>query len=90
VRVFPVSPALKAQFPQLSEGALEVHGVVAGSPAQKGGLQKWDIVVAFNGVKPKNFEHFRQLVEQSSGAIAISIIRGAQEMEIKVEIEEKK
>ncbi len=89
VGIAPIPQSLRAHLPNLQGAGMQVIKVVSGSPADKGGLQKWDILVSFAGKKVKNLSQFRQLVESASGTVDIELIRGLKTIHTQVTLGHK-
>lgn len=53
-----------------------VASVEQGSPAWRNGIREGDIVLAVNRVRVRNVDELRSVLERSSGAIALNILRG--------------
>lgn len=78
VTVQPVTPALARSFGlKKARGAL-VAGVVEGSPADRAGIERGDIIVEFNGKEIHELNELPRLVaDASSGSrVRIKVIRG--------------
>jgi serine protease Do len=71
------------------DGAL-VSDITKGSPAQKAGLKRGDIITEFNGKPVKDASSLKNLVAQSSpGAKAvIRVVRGSRSLDLNTEIGE--
>ena len=76
-----------AQSWNVPQGVM-VSQVIAGSPAEKAGLQKDDIITAVNGKKVLTTEEFLPIVQESTigETITLSIYRDGKTMDVKVEI----
>ncbi len=79
-----------------SIGLIEPHGVevtnvVPESPAERAGLQRGDIVVAWRGVRVEGIEHFARLVRETpvGREVELSVFRGGSKRAVHVEIGER-
>lgn len=85
-----LTPELADQFGVPNQTGVLISGVTPGSPAQKAGLQKGDIVTAFNGKPVKSIRDLlRQVSSVPVGSQAeIQILRNKQEQKITATIQE--
>jgi S1-C subfamily serine protease len=67
-----------------------VEGVIAGSPAEKGGLLKGDIVTEFNDIEIKTtFDLLTQIIRQNCGeVIKVRVYRNEAFMDFNLQLEE--
>ena len=79
-----------------SVGLIEPHGVevtnvAPGSPAERAGLQRGDILVAWRGVRVEGIEHFARLVRETpvGREVELSVFRGGSKRAVRVEIGER-
>lgn len=64
-----------------------VGEVVAGSPAQQGGLQQGDRILALDGTQVAFFRPFRELLQQHAGKqVSLLVDRGGQERTLPVNV----
>ena len=65
-----------------------VPGVVEGSPADKGGLEQGDVVIAFNGKQVETVAELRNLVAQTrpGQTATLKVIRNKKQMNVRVKI----
>lgn len=90
VNIQPLTQALAKQFGIKDETGVLLVDVVEGSPAEKGGLRRGDIIVEYDKKKIENPFQFRSLVASTKPGktVEIKIIRDSNPMTIKVTIEE--
>jgi serine protease Do len=86
VKVAPVSPSLRRQLG--IEASLTIEVVLQNSPAEKAGLQKWDVLLEFAGEKVQSEEQLRRQVEHTTPAqrVPVVILRGGQQQTLTVEM----
>jgi len=90
VTIQELTPELSQEFGlENGEGAL-VGDVAKGSPADKAGIKRGDIISEYNGKKVKDVGNLRNMVAQSrvGAAVKISILRGKKEYSFPVVIAE--
>ncbi len=80
-----------------SLGLKDVHGAVVvsvlpGSPAEKGGLQPKDVVVAFNGLPVRNSAHLQTLIGRTppGQTVTLTVLRSGKERTLSVTLEERR
>lgn len=73
-----------------AEGAV-IAGVVAGSPAERAGLQEWDVIIEFNGKKVNNADELVAAIKttQTGQKVRMLVIRQRQLKPLTVTITEK-
>jgi serine protease Do len=73
-----------------TEGSL-VADVTSGGPADRGGIQRGDIIIAIDGKKVKNSTELRNMVAQIAPgkSVEITLIRDGREMRVKVRLGER-
>lgn len=88
VQVAPVSPQTAYRTgAQGTEGAYVLNAVL-GSPAQKAGLRRGDIIVAFDGhaiAQPKDLQYQAERL-QAGQSVRLDILRGGQQQTLDVQI----
>lgn len=88
VQVAPVSPQTAYRTgAQGTEGAYVLNAVL-GSPAQKAGLRRGDIIVAFDGhaiAQPKDLQYQAERL-QAGQSVRLEILRGGQQQTLDVQI----
>ena len=91
VSIDPLTPELAEQFGLPGQTGVLVRSITPGSPAQKGGLQPGDILVAINGKPIKGARDLvRQIASASVGSkVEIKTLRDKQEQIIPITIEEQ-
>jgi serine protease Do len=90
VTIQELTPELSQKF-GLKDGKGALVGDVAkGSPAEKVGLRRGDIILEFNGKKVKDVGNLRNMVAQSKvgSEVSLSILRGDKEYAFRVVIAE--
>ena len=90
VTIQELTPELSQKFGlKTTKGAL-VGDIAKGSPAEKAGIKRGDIILEFNGKKIKDVGHLRNMVAQSKigDEVSIFILRGEKEYSFKVVIAE--
>jgi serine protease Do len=91
VSVQDVSPQLARQFGvEIAEGAL-VGEVVNGSPADKAGMKRGDVIVGFDGRKVDDSGHLRNMAASTpvGSRVKVDIVRDKSRMTVVVEIGEQ-
>ncbi|MDA8338426.1 MAG: PDZ domain-containing protein, partial [Nitrospiraceae bacterium] len=71
------------------KGAL-VGGVVNGSPAEKAGVKRGDVIIAFNGKDIKQMSDLPRMVAETpvGKTVDIKVIRNGKEMDLKITVVE--
>ena len=76
-----------------SIGLIEPHGVevtsvASDSPAERAGLERGDIVVAWRGVRIEGIEHFAHLVRETpvGRGVELSLFRGGNKRAVRVQV----
>jgi S1-C subfamily serine protease len=68
------------------EGVL-VHWVEEGSPAERAGIEKGDLIVAADGEPVVRLDDLQSRVEQSDAdALVLTLVRGVEEREVTVRL----
>jgi S1-C subfamily serine protease len=72
----------------LDTGGVRVRQVLAGTAAQKAGLQAGDVIKIFNNVELRDFMHLREEIEKLSvgSEIVITVQRGDQELDMTIKL----
>nr|WP_232286732.1 Do family serine endopeptidase [Pelobacter propionicus] len=84
VTIQPVTEELGRSFGlHQAKGAL-ISGVVAGSPADKGGLRQGDIITAFNGTEVKDPAQLQRLVAEAGigRPVRVTLFRNGRSLEL--------
>lgn len=90
VSVQDVTPQLAKQFGvEQPEGAL-VGEVIKGSPAEKAGLKRGDVIVSFNGEKVEDSGHLRNMAASTpvGNKVKLEIIRDKKKVPVEVTVGE--
>ncbi len=90
VTIQELTPELSQKFGlKTAKGAL-VGDVAKGSPAERSGIKRGDIILEFNGKKVQDVGNLRNMVAQSRAGSQVSmvILRGEKEYSFKVIIDE--
>ncbi|MBI5182287.1 MAG: DegQ family serine endoprotease [Nitrospirae bacterium] len=90
VSVQPITSELAQQFGlKDAKGAL-VSDVVKGSPAEKGGIQRGDVIVSVNGKEIQDSAHLRNTIAQMPVAakVKVKVVRGKAEKALDIVIAE--
>jgi serine protease Do len=90
VTIQEMTPELSQKFGlEKSNGAL-VSDVAKGSPAEKSGITRGDIIVAFNGKEVRDVASLRNMVSQSKvgSDVSIKILRSGKEYNVRLVIAE--
>ncbi|MDD8021143.1 MAG: Do family serine endopeptidase [Acidobacteriota bacterium] len=90
IRGTDITEAMKKQFKLTVDKGVIVSQVEAGSPADKAGLKKYDVIVAINNQPIENWKDLRFKVAdfQPGNVVSIKIIRDDKEMIVKATIDE--
>jgi serine protease Do len=90
VHIQPLTPNLTKQFNLKEEKGVLVGDVVENSPAEKAGLQRGDVIVAFDGKDVSDVLSLRNMVANTlpDKAVVINIIRDGQPETVRVTISE--
>jgi len=90
VEIKNVDTAIKKSFNLDSAEGVLVNRVVEDSPAEKGGLQRGDVIVKFNGSAIRNASELQEKVmsQEPGTKVSIAVIRDGKEQELKVELGE--
>lgn len=90
VYIQDITPDLARQFKlSVNQGAL-VSDIIEGSPAEKAGFERGDVIVQYNGKEVENTGHLRNMVAQTavSKVVDVKVIRDGREKALKVTIAE--
>ena len=81
---FDLAEKLKMESPH---GAL-VTQVGKGSPAEKGGIQRGDVIIAFDGVKIRNFAHLKHVVGAAGvgKSVDVTVLRAGKEKRLTIKL----
>ncbi len=88
IRGTDLTEAIKKQFKLTVDKGVIVSEVEPGSPADKAGLKKYDVIVAINGQPVQNWDDLRFKVAdlQPGNVVSLKLIRDGQEMTVKATI----
>jgi serine protease Do len=62
-----------------------VRGVAEGTPAEAAGLERGDLIVAVDGEPLTGIDALHEAVDRASGALSLTVIRGAEERVVELE-----
>ena len=68
------------------EGLL-VRGIVAGSPAERAGLERGDLIVHAGGRPLASVDDLFDALDAAGGALELGVVRGTEERDVRVELE---
>ncbi|MBI4688219.1 MAG: DegQ family serine endoprotease [Nitrospirae bacterium] len=90
VSIQHVTPELAKQFGLKDSNGALVSDIFSGSPAEKAGLKRGDVIVEINGKPLKDVESLRNIVSQSEigGTVKLKIIRGGKPFSIEAVVAE--
>jgi len=90
VTIQELTPELSQKFGLKNEKGALVGDVAKGSPAEKSGIKRGDIILEYNGKKISDVGNLRNMVAQSKvgSEIPIAILRSGKEYAVKVVIVE--
>ncbi|MBI5634430.1 MAG: DegQ family serine endoprotease [Nitrospirae bacterium] len=90
VTIQELTPELSQKFGLKSEKGALVGDIAKGSPAEKSGIKRGDIILEYNGKKISDVGNLRNMVAQSKvgSEIPITILRGGKEYSVNVVIVE--
>jgi len=91
VSVQNLTPELAKQFGVESGGGALVGEVVKGSPAEKAGIKRGDVIVGLNGRKVEDSGHLRNMAASTKvgSHLKLDIIRDKSRMTVDVEVGEQ-
>jgi serine protease Do len=86
VQVQPLTPELRDQLKVKAETGAVITEVAPGSPAEKGGLKKDDVVTAANDKPVRGPDDLREAVQHNGTDkdLSLAVARGAEKMTLKV------
>lgn len=89
IRLEPVGGALASQLRLEAGNSILVTAVLPGLPAQRAGVQLWDIVLECNNIRPLTDEAFRAVLAKGNPGdrLNLVILRGGREVETTVTLE---
>ena len=90
VYIQDITPELAKQFKLNANTGALVSDVMEGSPAEKAGLERGDVIMQYNGKEVENNAHLRNMVAQTpvGKAIDVKIIHDGRDGSIEVTIGE--
>jgi len=92
VSIQAVTPDLASAFGLKEPTGALVADVIAGGPAEKGGIKQGDIITHFDGKKVKSSSDIPWLVAETpvGKIVEVSVLRQGKEVDLKVKVEEMK
>ena len=84
VTIQPVTEELAQSFGlRQAKGAL-INNIMAGSPAEKAGIQQGDVITAFNGTEIKDPSHLQRLVAETAMGkpVKVTVFRNGKSLDI--------
>lgn len=90
VHIQPLTPELIKQFNLKEDYGVLLSDIVEGSPAEKAGLKRGDVLIEYDGKKVEGPLHLRNMVASTTPGkiVSIKIIRDGKTSLFKVKIEE--
>jgi serine protease Do len=90
VSIQPISPELALQFQLEDEKGSLVGDVIEGSPAQKGGIMRGDVIIGINGEKVTEPHDLRNIIANTlpGESVIITVIRDSSEIILSVTLTE--
>ena len=90
VSIQPISPELALQFQLENEEGSLVGDVIEGSPAQKGGIMRGDVIIGINGEKVTEPHDLRNKIANTlpGEAVVINVIRDGRNIILSVTLTE--
>ena len=91
VWIQPVTEEIARQFNLKEAKGVLVSDVFEGSPAEKAGIQRGDIIIAYNGSRVDEPTSFRNMVATTppGKSVEVKVIRDGKEIVLKVEVSEQ-
>ncbi|MBN1224270.1 MAG: Do family serine endopeptidase [Candidatus Aminicenantes bacterium] len=90
VTIYPVTDEFMELLKLKSKKGAVINEVTPGSPAEKAGLQTYDVIIAVNGepIKDNNDVRFKIAETEPGTEVELKVIRDEKEMEVKVKVAE--
>ena len=90
VYIQDITPELAKQFNVTSNRGALVSDVIEGSPAEKAGFERGDVITEYNGKDIENTQYLRNMVAQTlvGKVVDVKVMREGQEKVLKVSIGE--
>lgn len=90
VYIQDITPELAKQFRLSSNQGAIVSDIIEGGPAEKGGFERGDVILQYNGKEIENTGHLRNMVAQTTigKVVDLKVIRDGHEKVLKVTIGE--
>ena len=70
----------------LIDGRIEITDIIKGSPAEKAGLQKGDVIIAINNTFSGNIQLYREILKNVGTRPSLLIMRNKELMVKKIQI----
>lgn len=85
-----LTPLIARSLDLESTSGVIVTNVDRGSPAERAGIKRGDVIVEVNGVKVRNLDNARKAIFGSKvgDSLSFTIIRGGKRIEVKLKVEE--
>jgi serine protease Do len=90
VYIQDITPELAKQFNLSSNQGALVSDIIDGSPAEKAGFERGDVIIQYNGKEIENTGHLRNVVAQTiiGKVVDVKVMRDGREKVLKVNIGE--
>ena len=88
ISMSPVDFDLAEKLNMESPHGAQVTQVGKGSPAEKGGIRRGDVIIEFNGVKIRNFGHLKHVVGAAGvgKSVYVTVIRAGKEKRLTIKL----
>src|SRR5262245_61282390 len=85
----PIPEAVYAQLPRLTAGqGLLIDKVATGSPAERFGLRRHDIILSLNGAALNDADQFTRLLYAQAENAKLGVLRGGKEIRVLLALKE--
>ena len=88
ISMSPVDFDLAEKLNMESPHGAQVTQVGKGSPAEKGGIRRGDVIIEFNGVKIRNFGHLKHVVGAAGvgKSVYVTVLRAGKEKRLTIKL----